>query len=696
MTASTSLTAPSQGFFVKTDLFSEPRRHFTSSTEWVEWLNTSLAKPQLSPGAPVVIDLFAGCGGLALGFEVVGMETRGYEMKPEAVHTYNVNLENHCTEMMLSIGVPEGPADMVIGGPPCQPFSQIGYQRGMRDPRDGFPIFLDAVNRIRPKIAIIENVRGLLFRNKDYLRQAVSELERFGYSVDVRLLQALDYGVPQRRERVIVVASKVGWEWPEPIVYQPVTAGIALGDLAMEIKEESRFLTESMDRYVASYEKASNCIRPRDLHLDRPSRTVTCRNLGGATADMLRILLPDGRRRMLHVREAARLQGFPDWFEFTGTPYEQTEQIGNAVPPLLGLAIARQAYKFLENTQMTSSRKTLKANPVMDNSPKAVKVEQAQTILREAGVSLRELTPRARERAALCLLGVAQIRPEDDWSQAKSLLEDASVSALRSRGILSFRNEHYQEGLSSGSYDDVRRKDLVLLLNAGLVAGSAKDAAADTNDGTRGYALTPEGLRLLRAFRTSEWESTLRSFREMQGGILDRLARAREMQKVPVSLPSGAALMLSPGPHNELQRAIIEEFLPRFARGAEVLYVGDTENKSLVVDAEGLSSLGLPTPQRGDRLPDIVAYESERNWVFLVEAVHSSNPIDDDRHALLMKLTSGCTAGRVFVTAFLTRADFRKWVQRIAWETEVWIAESPAHMIHFDGEKFLGPHSLSV
>jgi hypothetical protein len=122
--------------------------------------------------------------------------------------------------------------------------------------------------------------------------------------------------------------------------------------------------------------------------------------------------------------------------------------------------------------------------------------------------------------------------------------------------------------------------------------------------------------------------------------------------------------------------------------------VGDTENKSLVVDAEGLSRIGMPTPERGDRLPDIVAYESQRNWVFLIEAVHSSNPVDDARHHLLMQLTTGCTAGRVFVTAFLTRADFRKWVTRIAWETEVWIAESPAHMIQFDGERFLGPYEL--
>ncbi len=241
----------------------------------MEWLNTSLPRPALSAAAPVVIDLFAGCGGLALGFEAAGMKTRGYEMKPEAVATYNLNLENHCTEAKLAVGEPDGPADMVIGGPPCQPFSQIGYQRGNRDPRDGFPIFLDAVNRIRPRIAIIENVRGLLFRNKDYLRQAVDELERFGYSVDVRLLQAMEFGVPQKRERVVVVASQVGWEWPHPVVDTPVTAGMALGSLTREITENSRFLTASMDRYVAAYETKSSCIRPRDLHLDRPSRTVT-------------------------------------------------------------------------------------------------------------------------------------------------------------------------------------------------------------------------------------------------------------------------------------------------------------------------------------------------------------------------------------------------------------------------------------
>ena len=669
-----------------------PKRAFDRTEEWVDWLGAVLPRPAIMAGAPVVMDLFAGCGGLALGFEAAGMDTRGYEAKSVAVSTYNANLHGQCAETILTVGDPSGAADIIIGGPPCQPFSQIGYQRGMRDGRDGFPIFLDAVNRVRPRIAIIENVRGLLFRNKDYLRAAVTELERFGYAVDVRLLKAWEYGVPQKRERVVVVASTVGWEWPDPVVDQPVTAGTALGGLARLVTAESRFMNASMDRYVARYERASHCIKPRDLHLDQPSRTVTCRNLGGATADMLRIAMPDGRRRMLHVREAARLQGFPDWFTFSGTPYEQTEQIGNAVPPLMSLAIAMQVRHFMERPRMLSSGKNPKPKLVVNDSPKTVKIEQAKTILREAGIVLRELTVRGQERAALCLLGVAQIRPDEDWSDAKSFLADPSVRAMRSREILAYRNEHYQEGLSPGSYDDVRRKDLALLVSAGLVTPSARDAAADTNDGTRGYALTPEGVRLLRAFRTPGWETALIQFRQSQGSIRDRLAKARDMQKVPVTLPDGTDLRLSPGPHNELQKAIVEEFLPRYARGAAVLYVGDTENKTLVVDRAGLAAIGMPVPERGDRLPDIVAYDAQRNWVFLIEAVHSSNPVDDARHALLMKLTEATTAGRVFVTAFLTKADLRKWVTRIAWETEVWIGASPDHMIHFDGEKFLGPY----
>lgn len=680
------------------DLLQGSKAMFRTPEAWSDWLRTQLPRPQPHAAAPLAIDLFAGCGGLSLGFECAGFRTAGYEMKAPAVATYNANLAGHCAAQMLEVGDPpdsDEDVDVLVGGPPCQPFSQIGYQRGHRDPRDGFPIFLDAVRRLRPKVAIIENVRGLLFRNKDYLRAAGAELERFGYRVDARLLNTAHYGVPQRRERVVVVASRVGWEWPDPAVDEPVTAGIALGGLAQQVTDESRFLTESMDRYVAAYERASHCVRPRDLHMDQPSRTVTCRNLGASTSDMLRIRLPDGRRRMLHAREGARLMSFPDWYDFQGKPYDQAEQIGNAVAPLLSLSLARRVMRALETPNVTATR-GIGHNSLAAADPIQEKTEQALALLAEAGLSLRDLTVRGRQRTALCLLALGQVRPGGAWQDAVSHVEDRAVPALRSRQILSFRNEHYNEGISSGSYDDVRRRDLALLGSVGFVHARANREDADTNDGTRGYALTLEGLALLRAFRTPGWEGQLKSFRDQQGAIRDRLAKARTFNLVKVKLPNGVVLDLGSGEHNEIQRAVIEGFLPRFSRGAQVLYVGDTSKKDLYVDEDGLRRVGLDKPARGARLPDIVAWEEERDWLFLIEAVHSSNPISEARHAILKDVTAKATAGRIYVTAFLDRKSFAKWLgsHGIAWETEVWCADQPDHCTHFDGERFLGPYEL--
>lgn len=145
------------------------------------------------------------------------------------------------------------------------------------------------------------------------------------------------------------------------------------------------------------------------------------------------------------------------------------------------------------------------------------------------------------------------------------------------------------------------------------------------------------------------------------------------------------------GQHNDLQKAIIEEFLPRYGHGCEVLYIGDTANKLLFIDADKLKSLHFFELSH-DELPDIIAYNTNKNWLYLIEAVHSSGSISEVRMLELKRLTTGCTADIVYVTAFLTKAEFRKWAAEIAWETEVWIAENPDHLIHFNGGKFLGPY----
>lgn len=314
-------------------------------TEYSKYID-GLLKPKVQEPA-VVLDLFAGCGGLSLGFEAVGFRTIGFEMVDEAVDTYNRNLKGKCYNQFLEVGFdyPEvEDIDIIIGGPPCQPFSRFGNQKGMEDARDGFPIFIDAVRRIQPKVFLFENVANILGRHKWYLDLIVQELQNLGYIVEYKVLNAVDYGVPQKRERLICVGHRASFHFPA-IELEKRTVAEAIGDTMLSSEPESKILTPRQDEYIAVYEKKSHCVNPRDLYPDRPARTITCRNLAGATSDMQRVRLADGRRRRLTYREAARLQTFPDWFEFSGTETKQFYQIGNAVPPLLAYKIAQQVKK---------------------------------------------------------------------------------------------------------------------------------------------------------------------------------------------------------------------------------------------------------------------------------------------------------------------------------------------------------------
>lgn len=323
----------------------------TKSTKRLSWIKQTEESLRPAPDlAPLVLDLFAGCGGLALGFEASGFETIGYELSESYATTYNANLRGSCKVARITTDFLLPAASVIVGGPPCQPFSVGGKREADQDQRDGFPALLAAIEREKPELALIENVPGLLVgRRRDYFDQTAAVLEQMGYVVEHRLLNAADFGVPQNRRRVFLVAHHGGFEFPKATHEEPITAGRAIGRLAKrKTLKNARFLTPTMDAYVAKYEAASKCRQPRDLKLDQPSRTLTCRNLGGATGDMMRIRLEDGRRRRLDVREAARLQGFPDWFKFTGTTASQFRQIGNAVPPLLSLALAGQVRLYLD------------------------------------------------------------------------------------------------------------------------------------------------------------------------------------------------------------------------------------------------------------------------------------------------------------------------------------------------------------
>jgi DNA (cytosine-5)-methyltransferase 1 len=313
-------------------------------SEWLSSLNRNLT-PQITR-PEVVLDLFAGCGGLALGFESAGFETLGMEMDSNAAATYNKNLIGECLTLKINEETVFPRADIVIGGPPCQPFSVGGLQSGIDDVRNGFPAFISAVAQVKPKLFIFENVRGLLYKNKSYFDSVLEDLGSLGYKIEFKLLNASKFGVPQNRERVIVVGHTGEWAWPKE-ADATATVGDAIGDLIEIISPDDRFLTASQDAYVKKYEDASKCVNPRDLYLDRPARTLTCRNLAGATGDMHRVKLKNGKRRRLNVREAARLQSFPDAFEFVGSADAAFNQIGNAVPPLFAKSIANSVSALL-------------------------------------------------------------------------------------------------------------------------------------------------------------------------------------------------------------------------------------------------------------------------------------------------------------------------------------------------------------
>ncbi len=313
------------------------------------------------------LDLFAGCGGLSLGFEASGIDTTGFEMDVHAAQTYNFNLHGNCHPVKLTsdldfLNCVTSRVDIVIGGPPCQPFSVGGHQMGLQDARDGFPIFINTVAALKPRLFLFENVRGMLYSNRWYLNQIIEELRGLGYIVEAQLFNVVDYGVPQNRERVIVVGHRGNFRFPAR-QRTKVTAGEAVGDTMNQLIDSTKLLTEAQDQYILKYEIASKCINPRDLHPYRPSRTVTCRNLAAATGDMHRVRLPDGRRRRLIVREGARLQSFPDWFNFQGPETKQFYQIGNAVPPLFAYQLAQSVIAALNSPdRFTAKQITDQAN----------------------------------------------------------------------------------------------------------------------------------------------------------------------------------------------------------------------------------------------------------------------------------------------------------------------------------------------
>ena len=317
-------------------------------------------------------------------------------------------------------------------------------------------------------------------------------------------------------------------------------------------------------------------------------------------------------------------------------------------------------------------------------------VEQALEILQAFGIPLEDLTTRRKQKMAKAFLAVAAMKPGTPWADVQS---DSSTHRLRSREVIAWMNAHLDEVIADSSYDDIRRKDLILAVAAEIVLKAAERTDAKTNDGTRAYALNPEFAVVMRLYGTPKWSAAVVKLMAGHKSLVDTMSRRRGLTRIPLVI-GDKTFSLSAGTHNVVQKAVVEHFLPIFGYGAEVLYLGDTEHKNLFHDKAKLNELGF-FELAHDKLPDIVAYSKSKNWIYLIEAVDSSNPITELRLATFKKITANCKADIVYVTAFANRETFRKFAKDIAWETEVWIDDNPEHMIHFNGDKFLGPYEKS-
>lgn len=308
------------------------------------------------------------------------------------------------------------------------------------------------------------------------------------------------------------------------------------------------------------------------------------------------------------------------------------------------------------------------------------KLQESQEILNAFGLPAAQ----CNEMAALTFLAICNIKEEDSWTSA------SRISLGVTKGIMIFVNDYYGKSYAPNTRETFRRQVLHQFVQARLVDYNPDKPDLPVNSPNAHYAITKEALSVVKSFKTSRWNSELRKFIKNVGKLSDVYLKERVLNQIPVKLQDGVTLNLSAGKHNEVQAAIIEQFAPRFANGGKLLYLGDTAKKDLFIDFEGLKELSIPIDQHS-KLPDVVIYDSERKWLFLIEAVTSHGPVSPKRIVELEDLLKDCKIGKVYVTAFPDMSEFKKHSNNIAWETEVWLMEVPDHMIHFNGDRFMGP-----
>lgn len=307
-------------------------------------------------------------------------------------------------------------------------------------------------------------------------------------------------------------------------------------------------------------------------------------------------------------------------------------------------------------------------------------VDHAREVLHALGLPKGQLN----ERSALTLLALLDLQPDSLWSNAKCPL-------LGVTPIMEWISLKYGKTYKPNTRETIRRQTLHQFVDAGLALYNPDKPDRAVNSPAAVYQISPSTLKLLKAYNSFSWNKKLESYSKKQSSLATEYAAPQKLRKKKLLVEGGEIVELSPGKHSDLIHEIVNSFAPRFAGQGKLLYLGDTGNKIGFFSESGFSNLGLKLNKKG-KLPDVILLDVKRNWLLLIEAVTSHGPVDAKRKRELDRLFSTAKAGLVFVTAFPDKKTFNKYLAQVAWETEVWVADNPDHLVHFNGDRYLGPY----
>jgi adenine-specific DNA-methyltransferase len=309
-----------------------------------------------------------------------------------------------------------------------------------------------------------------------------------------------------------------------------------------------------------------------------------------------------------------------------------------------------------------------------------LKIDQAIDVIRAFGLPKEQ----QNERSALSLLALLNLKKNGNWNKVKRPM-------LGVTPMMDWIKKFYKKKYAPNTRETIRRQTLHQFVEGGVCLYNPDRPDRPVNSPKACYQIAEDAFEVIKTYQTNKWKQSLEKWLNNKTTLVQQYSRERDQELIPLKIREGEEIFLSPGQHSALIRDIVEDFAPRFVGGSKVVYLGDTGAKKDFFDEKLLRSLGVEADRKG-KLPDVVLYLEEKNWLILIESVTSHGPVDEKRYLELTNLFSNCVSEMVFVSAFPDKKTLNRFISQIAWETEVWLADNPTHMIHFNGDKFLGPY----